>query len=166
MTEPQAWTLIGVFAAVFLGGMTAMTGFIRMTLRYALSGLGRELAGLRSELRGEVGASGAELRGEIGSLGAELRGEIGSLGAELRGEIGSLGAELRGEIGSLGAELRGENTALRAELRGEIGALRAEMASLRVEVNARFDAMTTRIDHLDGDVAALTKRVMGESTGE
>ena len=155
MTEPQAWTLIGVFAAVFLGGMTAMTGFIRMTLRYALSGLGRELAGLRSELRGEVGASGAELRGEIGSLGAELRGEIGSLGAELRGEIGSLGAELRGE-----------NTALRAELRGEIGALRAEMASLRVEVNARFDAMTMRIDHLDGDVAALTKRVMGESTGE
>ena len=133
MTEPQAWTLIGVFAAVFLGGMTAMTGFIRMTLRYALSGLGRELAGLRNELRGEVGASGAELRGEIGSLGAELRGE---------------------------------NTALRAELRGEIGALRAEMASLRVEVNARFDAMTMRIDHLDGDVAALTKRVMGESTGE
>jgi len=122
MTEPQAWTLIGVFAAVFLGGMTAMTGFIRMTLRYALSGLGRELAGLRNELRGEVGASGAELRGEIGSLGAELRGEI--------------------------------------------GALRAEMASLRVEVNARFDAMTMRIDHLDGDVAALTKRVMGESTGE
>ena len=144
MTEPQAWTLIGVFAAVFLGGMTAMTGFIRMTLRYALSGLGRELAGLRSELRGEIGASGAELRGEIGSLGAELRGEIGSLAAELRGE----------------------NATLRAELRGEIGALRAEMASLRVEVNARFDAMTTRIDHLDGDVAALTKRVMGESTGE
>ena len=42
----------------------------------------------------------------------------------------------------------------------------AKIESLRGEMNARFDAMGTRIDHLDQDVAALSRRVLGEPSGE
>ncbi|MFT4220063.1 MAG: hypothetical protein QM611_06060 [Microbacterium sp.] len=54
MTEPQAWTLIGVFAAIMLGGMTLTTTLIMHTMR-------AEIGGLRGEMRAEVGG----LRGEM-----------------------------------------------------------------------------------------------------
>lgn len=71
MTEPQVWTLIGVFAAIMLGGMTLMT------------------------------------------------------------------------------------TLLSRVVMTTVGGLRAEMG-------ARFDAVDTRIDHLDRDVAAVARHVFGE----
>ncbi|WP_292709749.1 hypothetical protein [Microbacterium sp. 67-17] len=40
------------------------------------------------------------------------------------------------------------------------------MNGLRGEMNARFDAMGTRIDHLDKDIAALSRRAWGEPSGE
>lgn len=33
MTEPQVWTLIGVFAAIMLGGMTLMTTLLTRVVR-------------------------------------------------------------------------------------------------------------------------------------
>lgn len=48
-------------------------------------------------------------------------------------------------------------------LRGEMD---ASISGLRAEMNARFDAMGTRIDHLDKDIAALSRRVWGETSGE
>ena len=45
-------------------------------------------------------------------------------------------------------------------LRSHIGKL------IRAEMNARFDAMGTRIDHLDKDIAAPSRRVWGEPSGE
>ncbi|MFT4028770.1 MAG: hypothetical protein QM675_02750 [Protaetiibacter sp.] len=40
--------------------------------------------------------------------------------------------------------------------------LRGEMTGLRAEMNARFDTVETKIEHLDRDVAALTRKVWGE----
>ena len=37
---------------------------------------------------------------------------------------------------------------------------------IRGDRNARFDAMGTRIDHLDRDISALSRRVWGEPSGE
>lgn len=39
--------------------------------------------------------------------------------------------------------------------------LRTEIGGLRGEMNARFDAMSKRIDGLDRDVQALVKRTFG-----
>lgn len=72
MNEPQVWTLIGVFAAIMLGGMTLTTTMIMKVTTTAVAGL-------------------------------------------------------------------------------------------RGEMNARFDAVETKIEHLDRDVAALSRKVFGET---
>ena len=43
MTEPQVWTLIGVFAAVMLGAMTLMTTLITRSTTVAIDGLRQEM---------------------------------------------------------------------------------------------------------------------------
>jgi len=72
MNDPQIWTLIGVFAAIMLGGMTLMTTMIMKVTTTAVDGL-------------------------------------------------------------------------------------------RGEMTARFDSVETKIEHLDRDVAALSRKVFGES---
>lgn len=73
MSDPQAWTMIGIFASAMLGGMTLMTTQFSRVLR-------AEIGGLRGELGGEIGG----LRGELGGLRGELRGEIDVLRTEMR----------------------------------------------------------------------------------
>lgn len=46
-------------------------------------------------------------------------------------------------------------------LRAEVGSLRNEMRAGFAAVDARFDAVHTRIDGLDRDVQALVKRTFG-----
>jgi len=43
MNDPQIWTLIGVFAAIMLGGMTAMTTLILRATSSAIGGLRAEM---------------------------------------------------------------------------------------------------------------------------
>ncbi|AYF97256.1 hypothetical protein [Protaetiibacter intestinalis] len=90
VNDPQIWTLIGVFAAVMLGGMTLTTTLLMRTITASIGGL-------------------------------------------------------------------------RGEMNGRFDGLRGEMNGLRGEMNARFDAVETKIEHLDRDVAALTRKVWGET---
>ncbi|MFD4422452.1 hypothetical protein ACFWN7_13260 [Agromyces sp. NPDC058484] len=93
MTEPQVWTLIGVFSALMIGMLTVVSALFVRVVRSEIGGLRGELGGLRGELGG--------LRGEFGGLRAELKGEIGGL----RGELGGLRGELMAEIGALRSEM-------------------------------------------------------------
>lgn len=69
MTEPQVWTLIGVFAAGLFGMLTLMsTMFVRV-------------------VRAEIGS----VRAEIGSV----RTDVGSVRTEMRTEVDSLRTEMR-----------------------------------------------------------------------
>lgn len=72
MTEPQSWTLIGVFGA----GMFAMLGIVS-TLFVRI--LRAEIGGLRGEFTG--------LRGEFTGLRAELTGDITALRAEMNAKF-------------------------------------------------------------------------------
>jgi len=54
VNDPQIWTLIGVFAAIMLGGMTAMTTLITRATTSSIDGL-----------RGEIGARFDGMRGEF-----------------------------------------------------------------------------------------------------
>lgn len=77
LTEPQVWTLLGVFTAMIFGMFTLVsTVFIRV-------------------LRTEIGS----VRGEIGSV----RGEIDSVRSELRTEIGALRAEMNARFEAVDA---------------------------------------------------------------
>jgi len=53
-----------------------------------------------------------------------------------------------------------------ASITGVEGRLEGKIDGLRAEMNARFDGMGTRIDHLDRDISALSRRVWGEPSGE
>ncbi|GAB3797451.1 hypothetical protein GCM10028798_08770 [Humibacter antri] len=90
----------------------------------------------------------------IGAFAAAVLGGltlvVNSLSRVIRAEVGGLRAELRAEVGGLRSELGGEIAGLRGELGGELAGLRHEVA-----------AVNTRLDHLDRDVQALTKRVWG-----
>ncbi|AQY02963.1 hypothetical protein LJR044_003467 [Microbacterium foliorum] len=77
LSDPQAWTMIGIFASAMLGGMTLMTTQFSRVLR-------AEIGGLRGELGGEIVGLRSELGGEIGGLRGELRGEIDVLRTEMR----------------------------------------------------------------------------------
>jgi hypothetical protein len=65
MTEPQTWTVIGVFAAMMLGGMTLMTTQFSRVIR-------AEVGGLRSEMLGELGG----FRGELNGFRGEVNGRL------------------------------------------------------------------------------------------
>jgi len=67
MTEPQVWTLIGVFAAIMLGGMTLMTTLLTKAIDGRLAALeGRfdgkfeamdgRITGLRNEMNARFDA--------------------------------------------------------------------------------------------------------------
>ena len=61
LTEPQVWTLIGVFSAAIFGVLTLGFAAVRNEIRSSISGL-------RGEMLGEIGG----LHGELTSLRAEM----------------------------------------------------------------------------------------------
>lgn len=66
MTEPQVWTLIGVFAAMMFGMLTIVsTLFVRV-------------------LRAEIGSLRTEIGGEIGSLRIEMTSRIDNLDRDVQ----------------------------------------------------------------------------------
>jgi hypothetical protein len=46
MSDPQAWTLIGVFSASILGGLTLVTTMLSRVIRAEIGGLRAEIATL------------------------------------------------------------------------------------------------------------------------
>lgn len=54
LTEPQVWTLIGVFAAAIFGVLTIGFAALRSELRNSINGLRGELLGEMSSLRSEM----------------------------------------------------------------------------------------------------------------
>ncbi|MGM1018695.1 MAG: hypothetical protein ACQEW8_14270 [Actinomycetota bacterium] len=83
MSEPQVWTLIGVFATGMFGTLALMsTMFVRI--------LRTEIGSVRTELGAAIGS----VRTEIGSVRTDLSAEVGALRTELRSEIRSVGVEV------------------------------------------------------------------------
>ena len=69
----------------------------------------------------------AKVETQIAGLRTELKGDIAGLKTELKGDNADLRAELKGDIAGLRTELKGNIVALRMELKGDIAGLRAEM---------------------------------------
>lgn len=65
MNDPQIWTLIGVFTAVMLGGMTLMTTFINRAMTAGFSGL-------RGEMNARFEAVDARFEAVEARLGAKI----------------------------------------------------------------------------------------------
>ena len=75
MTEPQVWTLIGVFAAGMFGTITLVSTMFLRTMQNGFDGVRREFDSVRGEFRNEF----ASVRTEFGSEFAGMRTEIQAL---------------------------------------------------------------------------------------
>jgi hypothetical protein len=72
VTEPQVWTLIGVFAAGLFGMLTLMSTMFVRVVRTEIGSVRGEIGTLRTEMRTEIGG----VRSEIDGLRTEMRTEI------------------------------------------------------------------------------------------
>jgi HAMP domain-containing protein len=109
VTEPQTWTMLGVFSAFVFSALALVSyAFVRI-LRTEIGALRSEIGGVRTEIGG--------VRTEIGGLRTEVRTEIGSLRTELRTEI----AAVRTEIGALGRRIDGLDRDVQALMRHTFG---------------------------------------------
>lgn len=52
MNDPQIWTLLGLFAALMLGGMTLMTTLLMRTLTSAIEGVNGRIDGVQTRIDG------------------------------------------------------------------------------------------------------------------
>ncbi|MBX3093389.1 MAG: hypothetical protein KF680_02435 [Cryobacterium sp.] len=77
MTEPQVWTLIGVFAAALFGVLGTIVPLITRTIT------------------AEIRTQGAELRGEIVSFRGEIRGEMAAMEHRLSDRITALDGDVQ-----------------------------------------------------------------------
>lgn len=79
MTEPQVWTLIGVFAAGMFGTITLISTMFLRTMQNGFDGV-------RTEMRNEFASVRTEMRNEFASVRTEMRSEF----ANVRTEIGAV----------------------------------------------------------------------------
>ncbi len=79
MTEPQVWTLIGVFAAGMFGTITLISTMFLRTMQNGFDGV-------RTEMRNEFASVRTEMRNEFASVRTEMRNEF----ANVRTEIGAV----------------------------------------------------------------------------
>jgi len=91
VNDPQIWTLLGVFAAIMLGGMTLMTTLLIRTLNAAIEGVNGRFDGVH----------------------------------------------------------------------GRIDGLNARIDGLTGEMRAKFETVNVKLEHLDRDVTAISKKVFG-----
>ena len=72
MTEPQAWTLIGVFAAGLFGMMTLMSTMFVRVIRTEIGSVRVEVGSVRTEVSARIDRLQTELRAEIRRLDQRL----------------------------------------------------------------------------------------------
>lgn len=88
ITEPQVWTLIGVFAAAMFGTLTLMSTMFLRTMQNGFDGV-------RTELKNEFASVRTEFRNEFASVRTEFRNEFASVRTESGTEFSGVRAEIR-----------------------------------------------------------------------
>ena len=77
MTEPQVWTLIGVFAAGMFGTITLISTMFLRTMQNGFEGV-------RTEMRNEFASVRTEMRNEFASVRTETGSEFAGVRTEIR----------------------------------------------------------------------------------
>ncbi len=77
MTEPQTWTLIGVFAAGMLGTITLISSMFARMMQNGFDGVRKEIhsefASVRTEFRSEFAGVRTEFRSEFANVRTEVK---------------------------------------------------------------------------------------------
>lgn len=89
MSDPQIWTLIGVFAAAMLGGLSLVVTLITRTT-------GAQIAALGSQVSGEIRALDSRLTSQIESLDSRVTSQIEALDSRLSARLEMVDKEVAG----------------------------------------------------------------------
>ena len=63
MTEPQAWTMLGILAAAFAGTIAITTQLMMRTIETQFSSLGERFESVRRELKADIAGTHARIYG-------------------------------------------------------------------------------------------------------
>ncbi|WP_244857779.1 hypothetical protein [Agromyces archimandritae] len=88
MTEPQVWTLIGVFAAGMLGTITIVSTLFVRVIRAEIARLDARIGGMHGELDAKITGLRSELKGDIAALRGEVRALDGDVQALMKRTFG------------------------------------------------------------------------------
>lgn len=90
MNDPQIWTLIGVFAAIMLGGMTLMTTLLSRVIS-------TEITSLRTEMNVRFDAVHAEIDARFAAVHTEIESRFAAVHVKidhLDDDIAALGRKI------------------------------------------------------------------------
>jgi len=107
MNDPQIWTLIGVFSAAVLGGLSLVVTLITRTT-------GGQIAALGGQLTGEIRALDSRLTSQIESLDSRLTSQIESLDSRFGARFDTVDVKfdvLDKEVAGLAKRVWGSNDA-------------------------------------------------------
>ena len=124
--------------------MAAEQTAVELTTRDVLLQVDRRLTLIEEDLRG--------LDDKVETLDLRLSARIESLdlrlSAKLDDKVDGLSAKIDTKVDGLRGEMTGQINGLRGEMTGQINGLHGELGSLRIETNARFERVNTRIDEV------------------
>ncbi|PZQ90876.1 MAG: hypothetical protein DI534_06215 [Leifsonia xyli] len=91
MNEPQVWTLIGVFTAMMLGGLTLSTTLTMRAFSSSIDGLRGEMSSLRGEMSGRFESAAGEMNARFDTVESKighLDRDVAALTRKVWGEPG------------------------------------------------------------------------------
>ncbi|GAA3731493.1 hypothetical protein GCM10022239_05110 [Leifsonia bigeumensis] len=77
MTEPQVWTMIGVFTALMFGMLTIVSTLFIRVVRSEISGIRGEIGGLRAEMNARFETMNLKIDGLDRDVQLLMRREFG-----------------------------------------------------------------------------------------
>ncbi|MBO1804453.1 hypothetical protein [Leucobacter ruminantium] len=83
MTEPQVWTLIGVFAAALVGMITFTTQIMWRSINAQFDSFRREMRSEFAAARSELAAHRSETAAQFGSVRSEMEAHRSETAAQL-----------------------------------------------------------------------------------
>lgn len=74
VTEPQAWTMIGVFSALMFGTWTIISTLFVRVVRMEIGGLRGEISGLRGEMMSQSNGLRTEMNARFDAVNVKIDG--------------------------------------------------------------------------------------------
>ena len=74
VTEPQVWTMIGVFSALMFGTWTIISTLFVRVIRTEVGGLRGEISGLRGEMMSQSNGLRAEMNARFDAVNVKIDG--------------------------------------------------------------------------------------------
>jgi hypothetical protein len=88
LTEPQVWTMIGVFSALMFGMLTVVSTLFVRVVRSEISGLEGKIGGLEGKIDGKIEGLRGEMNARFDAMNVKFDGLDRDVQVLMRREFG------------------------------------------------------------------------------